>query len=340
MENSKNKNMIFNLLLILVISFVVIYLLINNNFNEMLPLIKNIRSEYLLLCLIITFLWQLLIGISLTIFSRIIKKDYRLSQGFLNALVATLFNGITPSATGGQIAQTFVFKKQGLQTGDAISVLWTEFIMYQSTMCLFGLFLIIIKLKFFLTEYSNLFILVILGFILNSAVIVGLIALAKFYKLQNFISTKGIDFAYKLHLIKDKEKAIESMNEQLNNFRKEANTLLHHKKEFIICCLLCVLRLTCYYSIPFIVFIALGNKASLDIFINCLAMGSFVAIASNLIPIPGASGGTELIFIEMFAHLFGAINAKTAVLLWRFFTYYLLLLVGFIAYTYYKFKEN
>ena len=339
MDKNK-KNMIMNLLLITVISIIVIFLLLNNNLNEMLPLLKNINIKYLILCLIIVFIWQLLIGISLTIFSRIIKKDYKISQGFLNALVATLFNGITPSATGGQIAQAFVFNKQGLNAGDAISVLWTEFIMYQSTMCLFGLFLIILKLKFFLTEYSNLFILVIFGFILNSAVIVGLILLAKFNKFQDFIFTKGINIAYKLHLIKDKVSTTNYINEQLSNFRKEANNLIHHKKEFIICCILCIFRLTAYYSIPFIIFIALGIKPNLDIFIDCLSMGSFVAIASNLIPIPGASGGTELIFIQMFAHIFGPLNAKTAVLLWRFFTYYLLLLVGFIAYAYYKFKEN
>lgn len=335
-----NKKMLWNILLVLAMTIIVVFIVLNDNIKEMLPVVLNIKKEYLILCLIITFLWQFLIGISLTIFTRLIKKDYKLSSGFLNALVATLFNDITPSATGGQIAQMFVFNKQGIKSGDALSILWTEFIMYQSTMCLYGLFLIIVKIKFFLNEFSHLFIFVILGFILNSLVIVGLILLARYDKLQKWITSKGIDIAYHFHLIKDKEATINNLNEQLNHFKKEANNLKYHKKEFIICVLLCVVRLTCYYSIPYIVFVALGTPISFKLFFDCLAIGSFVAIVSNLVPIPGASGGTELVFVSMFTHIFGLLNARTAVLIWRFFSYYLMMLVGALAYVYYKFKEN
>lgn len=330
------SNYLFNILLIFAIGAIVIYFSIAGNTEGVFKAFSQIRLEYMILCILMVFFWQFSVGVILTIFTRITNPKYRFSQGFINALVASFFHGITPSASGGQIAQFYVYKKQGVQTGDAGSVLWTEFIVYQTTMCVLGLILIILRFSVFFNEYSNLFIFVLVGFVLNAFIIFALYALAKFERVHTWISTKGVNIAFKLHLIKEKDKAVDSINAQLAKFTYEAAHLKEHKKELFIAVILCIVRLVLYYSIPFVIFIAMGVEANFTLFLDCLAMGSFVSIASGLIPIPGASGGAEAIFVMMFGNLFAANMVTSAMLIWRFLTYYLMIIVGSICFVYVK----
>ena len=69
-----------------------------------------------------------------------------------------------------------------------------------------------------------------------------------------------------------------------------------------------------------------------------LCIQSFVLFTSNLVPLPGASGGAELAFSMYFSAYFvlGGVNKiKPAILLWRFITYYgaMLLTAPFSYYT-------
>ena len=330
------SNYIFNFCLIIAIGALVMYISLSGNIEGVFEAFSNIRIEYILLCVFMALFWQFSVGLVLTLFTRLSHPKYRIGQGFVNALVASFFHGITPSASGGQIAQFYVFRKQGVPIGDSGSVLWTEFIVYQTTMCVLGLILIVLKFPFFYREYSSLFIFVLIGFIINASIIFALYALARFKKVHAWISTKGVDLAYKFHLIKNKNDAIASINMQLEKFQTEAANLKDRKKELFIAVVLCVVRLVFYYAIPFVIFIAMGAEGSFDLFLDCLAMGSFVSIASGLIPIPGASGGTEAIFVLMFGNLFTKGMATTAMLIWRFLTYYLMMFIGGACFIYIK----
>ena len=334
------KNPIFNLGLVLVITGIVLYFSLNGNVDTILEAVRQMNYGYILLCLIIAIFWQMLIGYALTLYSNISNPEYTFGKGFLNALVASLFNNITPSATGGQIAQFFVFRKQGLKEESIAAVLWQEFIIYQSTLCLMSLFLIILKFKYFHDQFSNLFSFVIIGFIVNSAIIVLLFALARFKKLQDWISGSLIKFLVKIHVVKNEEETRNATVTKLEEFRIQSYSLFKNKKVLIKGFVSCIFRLTAYYSIPFVVFIALGNEPTIGLFIDCLAMGGFVAICSAMIPIPGAAGGTEAIFVAMFGNLFTPVEATTAMIIWRFFTFYMMIILGAFAYGYYKFKKD
>lgn len=333
------NNYFFNILLIISIGCIVIYFSLNAYDIELFDLLKTVDMKYLLIVVAIVLGYQSIIGIILTVLTRFTHPEYRISSGIINSLVASLFHGITPSSTGGQIAQFYVYRKQGVDTGDAGSILWMEFIIYQSCLTLVSLLFIILKFPYFYSQFSNLFFLVIPGFIINTSIIFLLYGLAKFKRLHDWIADKGIDIAYRLHLVKDKEKSLNNVEEQLNRFRLEIDNLKKHKKTIILCVILCILRLLMYYSVPYFVFLALGGKLDIGLLFNAIAMGSFVAIASGMIPIPGASGGTEVIYIMMFSNLFGNTLSASSMILWRFATFYFVLMLGTMAFGYIKFKR-
>lgn len=337
---NKNKNFIWNIVLISVVALIVLYIVLQENTEEIKRALSHLRIEYLLACLAMVFLWQYSVALLLRSFARLSKANYSRKDGLINALIAAFFHNVTPGSSGGQFAQMYVFAQQGVSAGNAAGILWSEFIIYQTTMCLFGLLLIFLRFSHFYSQFSNLFIFVIIGFVLNSAIIVFLYALGCFSRFKEWVVKQGISIAHKFHLIKDVDTTRKKFAEELQRFDVEAKKLKERKQLIFYSVLLCLIRLLIYYSIPYVLFIALGVHGSWGLYIDCLAMGSFVAIASGLIPVPGASGGTEAIFVAMFANFFSPGLATTAMLLWRFFTFYFLLFLGGAVFLYVKWKAK
>ena len=333
------SNYTINAIFIILIGVLMIALSFGIGGEGIVDVLKMIDIMDIILVIFIVLLWQFVIGLILVVLTRISHPKYKVIDGYINVLVAALFHGITPSASGGQIAQFYVFKKQKVDTGDAGSILWIEFIIYQITLTFISAFFIIIRFNDFYSNYSSLFLFVILGFIINGSVIAFLIALAKFKKLHDWIKNKGVYIGVKLHVVKDPEKAIQNIEVQLERFRNEVGNFKDHKGKIVLAFFMNILRLLIYYSVPFFVFVAMGQDVDLGILIDCIAMGSFVAITSSMIPIPGASGGTEMIFVLMFGNLFGQTVASAGMLLWRFVTYYLVMAIGAVLFLYIKLKK-
>lgn len=336
----KLNKLFFNVIFIIVVGVLVIIATLSSNFKDVVNTLVNIRVSWLLLAIFITFLWQFLIGLILTVLTRFLHKDYKIRDGFINALVASFFHGITPSASGGQFAQTYVFRKQGVSSAVSICVLWLDFVLYQSVLCFTTLLLIVVKFNYFKETYENWFSLIIIGFLVNFLVIFGLFAIAKFEKLHRWISYKGLVLANKFRLVKDVDKARESFEQKISHFQDQSRKLSGNWKIVSYILLLNVLRLFCYYVVPFFIFISLGQKVNLDIFITSLAITAFVSMLSAFIPLPGGALGSESLFILMFGHLFNLSVVQSNMILWRFITYYLLMIVGSITFMYVQLKED
>ncbi len=337
------KNKTLNFFLVILFTVFMLWLMLKDNFDEVSELLNHVQLSWFFVVVGAVLFYQLIIGMILMVLARISNKEYHLGKGFVNAIIASFFHGVTPSASGGQFAQVYVFGKQGIPVSDSAGILWMDFILYQGTMVGMVFILLALRFNYFYTNFSNLFIVVIFGFIINSLVIVGLWALARFPKVYTWITNQGIEIGAKIHLIKNKEKTIENINLQLNRFGTETKQLQSHKKELIQVVVLNILRLLVYYMIPYYCALALGISVDSSLVIDIIALSSCVSMVNAFIPIPGASGGTEATFVLMFGHIFGKIKATSIMLLWRFTTYYLIMAIGgivFVGYKYYVTKKE
>lgn len=325
---------LFNIFLIAALAGTVIYFTMRSDGDAILTILKDVSVPMVIALVGLMIIERLILGWSLKLECNQTYPRYTLKQGFINAYTAGLFCNITPGASGGQVAQGFIFRKQGIPVTSSIGILWLDFIVYQATMTLFVLALIILRFTYFYSNFSKFFLIVLAGFAVSAGIIVFLFFVANSPRFYTWLSTTGLKLAHKVHLVKDIDAAMEKLDNALYEFNKEIVVLSNHKKMIVYLSLSVLARLIIYYSIPFFCAKALHIEVGADKLLDIIALSSYVAMINAFLPMPGSAGGTEATFILMFSTIFSRADAASIMLLWRFVTFYQTLIIGGIVFLY------
>lgn len=325
------KSYILNIALILVISGISLYLSVGSEVSTVLKTISDAHPFWLLILCLIMVLYYVFDGIATMIFSRFYKKDYTFKEGFVNGLVGTLFSGLTPSSSGGQFAQVFVFNNQGISPAISSSILLMCFISYQIVIIGFTAVVMLIDSSYFLNKGVGVSSMAALGFLINVSVTVLLFAGAKSKKFQEFIIDKVVYLLSKTPIVKDYESTCFKIQNYFSEFREQMTILQKNKKALLQTVLCNIIKLTIIYSTPFFACQALEIKAPPSLFIQFLGLASIINLINTFLPIPGASGGSEGCYMILFGFL-GRANASSSMFLWRFFSFYFGLILGMVTF--------
>lgn len=330
----KSKSYILNFILIIFLTVFALWFALKDNFSEVMALLSNVSWYWFIIIIGWGVVYTLIISMILTVLARNYKKDYTFKEGIVNGFVGYFFSGITPSATGGQFAQIYILKKQGIKVSDGASLLWADFIIYQATMIVYVTILFLLRFLNFVTENPALFLIVLIGYIINSMVIILLATLAKFPRIYVKLSGLIVSLLHRFHIVKDKVKTLDMWTTQLSSFTVEINKLKSNRKLIMKVVLLNIVRLTCWFSLPYVIGIAIHANLHIDKLLDVIACSSFVSMSNTFFPVPGASGGTEMVFTLIFNsnHLMNSMQASSTMILWRFSTYHFILIVGGIIF--------
>ena len=143
------------------------------------------------------------------------------------------------------------------------------------------------------------------------------------------IANKIVHVIFKFKVIRKFGTTEEKIKESIKNFYKTGASIKGNKKNLIKGIIYNIINLTLLYLVPFVVFKALGVKNINAI--SSIVATSFVMLISNFIPVPGATGGIEYSFMQFFKGFTGGAVLAGAMLLWRFITYFMAMITGFIA---------
>lgn len=328
----KNKKYFINIAIIFLIGGISIYLSIGNHFHQVIASLMQTEPLWIIILIGIMFLYYLVDALSLWYFGKAYKKDYSYKQSFINAISGTFFNGITPFASGGQFAQVYIFNKQGISPTLSSSILLMCFICYQSVLVLYTTVVVVFKYDYFVNENQTIFSLALLGFLINFIVIFSLFLGAKSKKLQNFLTLTVLKCLYKVKIVKDYTVTCEKVEERLSDFRNQLNFLQKNKPVLFKSCVCNFIKLTIIYSMPFFSAKALHLDVSWSQFFDFLGLCSFIYLINAFLPIPGASGGSEGLYVLLFSFL-GPVATSSSLFLWRFMSYYLGLILGGLVFS-------
>lgn len=343
------KNPIVNLLLILGLSALALYLTMRDDFSNVLAAILNVKPRYYFLLGGWVLGHQVVMGYILTRVTRSIKPKYSYFQGLVNSISTSFFNGISPGATGGQFSLLYLNSKQGISTSESTSIMWFDFMVYQASLSITVFLLLVFGKNYFWSHHGNLLPFILAGFVVSVGIVVGLWAIAKFSWLYNFISTTGVKVGSKLKIIKDKEKALTNLDAQIKNFESEIKRYKGNPLLTIEVLTFNIIRNLMHFVFPFIVIWVIVPDVTYKLILPAMTLMACIDLIDVFFIVPGAAGMTEYLFDTLYGALFISMGLNaglvTSVLLvWRFFSYYFIMLcgsltfMGFKLYHYYKIK--
>ncbi len=185
---------------------------------------------------------------------------------------------------------------------------------------IYSLVMFILKLTFVFTEAKAALPFVIIGFVINLIVLVGIILL--FYKPEwvKIIVLYVYKLLYKINIIKDLNKYVERLDKAMDEYLLSIERIKGSRKKSFMLLILSMVQLTFYFSITYFVYLALGlNEAT---YVDIIAIQSLVYMAASYIPTPGTAGASEGGYYLLFKPLFNKNLIMYALLLWRAISYY------------------
>ena len=323
-----NKKHLWGVAIVLVISGVVLYVdLRSTPIAQLERAARNINLIGLVAVFGLMLLSYVFEASILAVLTKRKNEPKRSKWSFFRIpLIQALFNAITPMSTGGQPSQLAAMVQMGIEGGRATSLLLMKFIIYQIVVFLAYVTTIITGFHMVATKFAGLAIFIAIGFLIHVSSIAFLLAVLFAYNwtkktanwimnlLAKFINQKRVDIWRKNTL------------DKIETFYEESQKLKREKKKLIVCVILTVLQLLCFYSIPYMTLVTLNVSAD---WASVTQMNIMIIMFMAIIPIPGASGGAEYSFQTLFSTFISSNGTLiVGMFLWRFVTYFFGMILG------------
>ena len=311
-------------LVVLLLSFLLLWFILKDNFTSSMKLLSQANLLYILLAILIYFIYFVIEADILNIIINKYSKKYNYKKTLKLSIMTKFFNGITPFSLGGQTLQIIELKKDKINVSKSTLIIVENFIIFQITIVILGLFSFPFIYRF--NVPSLLFNATIIGFIVNVLLLLFTIFISVRIEIAKKIGLVIINFFNKIHKFKSKSIINRKWNKVCYDYAKGFKTLLDDKKKFIKCITLDVICMLIYFLIPIFIFKALNISFNLNI-LTILLIGIYIYLVGSYIPIPGGSVGIEYAFVNYFSLLILSKFLYPAVILWRFISYYLPMII-------------
>ena len=330
MKNNKEGKVSSNVINVIIISVIfvglLIYMFVVDDIETIIHVITTMDYSWILigcLCMVVYWLLEALCLYTVT------KKTYK-EESFRTSLrvsmIGQLFNCITPFSSGGQPIQAAVMVNDGKKLSDSASILLIKFIVYQATLVVYTLVLIIFKYAYFKSIVSNFVYLALIGFAINLAIIVFLILIGVNQKIVYTVVSWFYKLLAKIKLVKSPEEKLKHLHSSINNFHEQFKIIQKEKMMIIKLFIYTIIQLTVFFFVTYAVYKAFGQSGAS--IINIISAQAFLMMIMAFVPIPGAGIAAEGGFLVIFSTFFEKAVINMAILFWRIYTFYLPIVIG------------
>ena len=312
-----------------VIAFIVLfgYLFIAGEGEQTLNAFRSFNYAFLFLALIGIVIYWMLESLSMQLICDSLFRGFSFVKTNIVTVIGQYFNSITPLSSGGQPMQAYYYSRFGLPVEYAMPMLLCRFIVYQLTMTVYAVIVLVLRFNYFTQDLRAIMYLVAIGFAGGFVLISMLFALAFAKNSIIKATTWGIKLAGRVGILKTPEQTLENATKSLEESYTGIRFLLKDPKLLIKVSLVTFVQLTVYFSLSWVIFAGFGLESN-DYFtvVSCQA---FVYLIASFIPLPGAVGVAEGSYITFFNYVYGDPSiVALSTFIWRFFTFYLPIMLG------------
>ena len=259
------------------------------------------------------------------------NQGYRLPLGYMFyvSVAGQYYSNITPGASGGQPMQIYYLHQRGVPMGIGTSALVMRYFCFQFMLEVFGTVLWIAYGPFVAEQVGGSMWILVIGYLYNTVTVTGVLVLSLCRPVVRAMARLIIRLGTRLKLIKDPEKTAASLNKTVDTLHGSMQLLLRHPMELLVQLLLGGLQLLSLMCVIVCVYKGLGLSGATPG--QLITMNVMEYLSAAYTPLPGASGAQEGVFSLYFGQLFPGGTRLAGLLLWRFFTYYISLLIGAVV---------
>lgn len=326
MTGSKSSKIFSGIVIVLTIAMVCVLAFSNQELASAGDALRTLQPAALAGCVLCFLGYASFDGVGLFAFLRRQGYRIRLSSSIHLSFTGLYYANITPSSSGGQPMQVFLLSQRGVPVGVSSSALSVRLMANQLVTVLMTMLLWATNGAFIQRQLGGVMGLVVLGLVINGAA-VPLLLLVTFW--QSAVQKCG---AWVVHVlarwrwVKQEEKLQAKLTAILNNYHTSSRLALSQPGQLLLQMLLSALQMLSLMGIPVCVYHAFGQTGVTDA--QLLAVALMLFVSASYTPLPGASGAQEGGFLLYYQGIFAGGTLRLALLVWRFFTYYLYLLVG------------
>ncbi|MDL2287343.1 flippase-like domain-containing protein [Eubacteriales bacterium OttesenSCG-928-G02] len=330
-EKKSNSRQIFISVVFLIAMFFVTYffLLRKFDFKNIMNIIKTAQYGYIAAAFLMVLIYLLCYGITVRMLLRSLGNKTTCFRGFLYAGIDFFYSAITPSAAGGQPFVIYYMTKDNIPTSHASFAT----LMHTTVFKIVLIVLNIVAVILYGSISGSVRPLAVVFWFVGLAVTLGLIFICflSMFKadLTMKVGSKIINALCKVRIFKNPEQKKANFRKVLDEYQQAAE-LVKGKPFLMLKLFITVLiQRTAYFSIAFLVYKSFGlhNYG----YFYFLAIQSMIALAVDILPVPGGVGVNEIAIILMYEKTFGIEQSASGMLLIRFINYYFCLALCTVA---------
>ncbi len=305
---------------------VVLFGVINNQFRNVFRTMSNLTPGCLTLAILVTLVYFLWEGGIIKLLMKSQNIPLSMGSGVKIGLIGIYYSYITPSSTGGQPMQAAYLRRDKIPVGVSTAVLIMKFFCFQCAFFLISLISFLCMYGKLAAENPGIIPFIVLGLVVNGGSIIFFPCLF-IKRVMAAICRFAKWLVRKLSFLRKKQDSLFASIERVQeDFGSYTDDFKEKKKSVLWGILLSVPQFILQMSVIYFVFRSFGYREIS--YWEVLAVQSLLQVSVSFMPMPGASGAQEIGFSAFFQNYFHADDLYTAIMVWRFFTYYLVVIAG------------
>lgn len=241
-------------------------------------------------------------GESLRVICRTLGYGRPFLHGSVFCAADLFFSAITPSSSGGQPVSAYCMYTDGIPMTVASVALLLNLIMYEAALFFVTLLCLVIRPALLAAFPLGSMLIVLLGAIVQGALLVLLVMVLLRPKLVRALGNRCIGLLARLHLLHRADEKRERLAHWIERYGRCAETVRGNGKMLCKSFLLNIGQRVCMLLIAALVYLALGG--TLNNALNVFIGQSYVYLGSNAVPLPGAVGAADWLFVSICGEFF------------------------------------
>ncbi len=327
MNSKKNIKIVNNFIFFILLIFCTFWFIFRNqDIGKLYQIVKSANPYYLIIGIISMLFYHLTEAYNLkSLLVTLGERKISLLKALKFTFIGFFFSSITPAATGGQPIEIYYMTKEKISAPKAAISSLIMLCGYQISTISLGIICLLFNPTILGKDLIWIF---LIGVTINCVALSFLLICLFSEKLTDKIINLTVKII-KFFNPKNVEKINIKLEKASIKYNEGSKFIKSHIREFFKAIMRSYIQIIFYYIVPFFVYKSLGLQ-SFSI-IKLFAIQAILHTTVSAIPLPGAVGISEAVFLKIFESIFTTELIGASMLLTRGVTFYLFVIISLIT---------